>query len=500
MKKIIFIIAILFSLPIFSQTTEDKVLAEAKYLLSVKQYHNVVTLLEGKENIVARNPRVLYCLIKARNYILGKQANTDKYDYTMVEELRKDIQKFFVLSKTKKKKIPADIEAEVADINQKLSKLPSKEEYLALQRKKVVEEQLKLISKAYQDDKYDEVLKLVELYNRSDIPTYELAYYKAMAKYHLLHPETVEFSQIDDARTLLNTYLKHYSDKNITYDSSVKIALTVLDKYPQTEAELLRMRMEAKREAELYENARTLFKQVTYNFDYTSWEQIDNARKATAEYLSLGIKNNSHYQEIEQNSNVLKDVYPKTEADYYKLKTEAIRRENLIVKKNMRMQKRYDREERREYRKSYWGKFASLGYEGGTIAHGLRFECGGSRSLVGFFVNGRSSFKDSEMLMKLVGTDFFPENKIEFIGGLNFRVFQWAYLNIGAGVGMLSFPSINEYLQIKTIKDKTYTAGYLGISFRAGTRFNIIGGFSYIDITEKIYAPEATFGFTINLL
>ena len=64
----------------------------------------------------------------------------------------------------------------------------------------------------------------------------------------------------------------------------------------------------------------------------------------------------------------------------------------------------------------------------------------------------------------------------------------------------LSFPSINEYLQIKTIKDKTYTAGYLGISFRAGTRFNIIGGFSYIDITEKIYAPEATFGFTINLL
>ena len=500
MKKIIFIIAILFSLPIFSQTAEDKVLAEAKYLLSVKQYHNVVTLLEGKENIVARNPRVLYCLIKARNYILGKQANTDKYDYIMVEELRKDIQKFSVLSKTKKKKIPADIEAEIADINQKLSKLPSKEEYLALQRKKVVEEQLKLISKAYQDDKYDEVLKLVELYNRSDIPTYELAYYKAMAKYHLLHPETVEFKQIDDVRTLLNTYLEHYSDKNITYNGSIKFALTVLDKYPQTEAELLRMRMEAKREAELYENARTLFKQVTYNFDYTSWEQIDNARKATAEYLSLGIKNNSHYQEIEQNSNVLEDVYPKTETDYYKLKTEAIRRENLIVKKNMRIQKRYDREERREYRKSYWGKFASLGYEGGTIAHGLRFECGGSRSLVGFFVNGRSSFKDNEMLMKFVGTDSFPENKIEFIGGLNFRVFQWAYLNIGAGVGMLSFPSINEYLQIKTIKDKTYTAGYLGVSFRAGTRFNIIGGLSYIDITEKIYAPEATFGFTVNLL
>jgi hypothetical protein len=494
MKKILFIIAILFSLPIFSQTAEDKVLAEAKYLLSVKQYHNVVTLLEGKENIVERNPRVLYCLIKARIYILGKQANTDKYDYTMVEELRKDIEKFSVLSKTKKKKIPSDIEAEIADIKQKLSKLPSKEEYLALQRKKAVEEQLKLIYKAYEEDKYDEVLRLIELYNRSDIPAYELAYYKAIAKYYLLlHPETAEFKQIDDVRTLLNVYLEHYSHKNIAYDNNIKEALTILNKYPETEAEFLQMRMEAKREAELYKKANTLFKQLTYNFNYISWEQIDNARKATAEYLLLGIKNNSHYQEIKQNSNVLEDVYPKTEADYYKLKTEATRRENLILK-------RYDREERREYRKSYWGKFASLGYEGGTIAHGLRFECGGSRSLVGFFVNGRSSFKDNEMLIKFVGTDSFPENKIEFIGGLNFRVFQWAYLNVGAGVGMLSFPSINEYLQIKTIKDKTYTAGYLGVSFRAGTRFNIIGGLSYIDITEKFYTPEVTFGFTINLL
>lgn len=335
MKKIIFIIAILFSLPIFSQTAEDKVLAEAKYLLSVKQYHNVVTLLEGKENIVARNPRVLYCLIKARNYILGKQANTDKYDYTMVEELRKDIQKFSVLSKTKKKKIPADIEAEIADINQKLSKLPSKEEYLALQRKKIEEEQLKLISKTYEDDKYDkieedqlkliskayeenkfdEVLRLIEVNKHSDIPTYELVYYKAMAKYYLLYPGTVEFNQIDYVRTLLNKYLKYYSDKNITYNSSIKFALTVLDNLNRgTE-----LRMNAKREAELYENARTLFKQVSRNLNYTSWEDIVKARNATAEYLSLGAIYRSHYNEIEQNSNVL-NTYPKTAADYYKLK------------------------------------------------------------------------------------------------------------------------------------------------------------------------------------
>ncbi len=306
MKKIIFIIAILFSLPIFSQTAEDKVLAEAKNTVQRGQYNQAIRLLEEKENVVGNNPRALYYLIKAR-YALVMQANINDNNYAIVEELRKDIQKFSVLSKTKKKKIPADIEAEVADINQKLNKISND---------KIAEEQLNFIIKAYENNKYDEVLRLVKLYNRSDIPTYKLVYYKAMAKYHLLPPEIAEFSQIDDARTLLNTYLEHYSDKNITYDSSVKIALTVLDKYPKTEAEL---RMNAKREAELYENARTLFNQLSRNLNYTSWEDIVKARNATAEYLSLGAIYRSHYNEIEQNSNVL-NTYPKTAADYYKLK------------------------------------------------------------------------------------------------------------------------------------------------------------------------------------
>ena len=202
--------------------------------------------------------------------------------------------------------------------------------------------------------------------------------------------------------------------------------------------------------------------------------------------------NRSHYKEIERNSEEL-NTYPETEEAYNKEKNDEKRR-------TIEAKKKADREKRREDRKDYWGKFASLGYEGGTIAHGLRFECGGSRSLVGFFVNARSSFKGKDELTNFIGSNDFPENKTEFIGGLNFRIFQWAYLNIGAGVGTHYYPFMNDYRREATVKDKTYIAGYEGITFRIGKRFNLLGGLSFIDVTKKFYTPEFTFGFTINLL
>lgn len=504
MKKIIFIIALLFSLPIFSQTPIDKILGEAKYLVNEGEYNQVIKLLEEKENVVGNNPRALYYLIKAR-YALVMQANTNDNNYAIVEELRKNIQKFSVLSKSKKKKIPADIEAEVADIKQKLSKISSKEEYI--RQKEVADNQLKLITTAYAKNDYNEVLKLIEQYKLSDIPVYELGYYRAMAAGKLLQPETAEFKQIDDVRTLLNAYLEHYSHMNIAYDNNIKEALTVLSKYPTTEADFLQKRMDAKREEELYKKASALFDRLTYNFNYTSWEEIDNARKATAEYLLLGVKNYSHYQEIEQNSNVLKNVYPKTEAAYNKQKNDEIRLA-IIAKEAKKEPKQTIREPKHYYysggsqekREKYWGRFVSFGYEGGTIAHGLRFECGGGRSLVGFFVNARSSFKGKDELARFIEGRDFSKNKSEFIVGLNFRVFQRVYLNIGTGMGILFYPSINDYRRDSIIKEKTYTPGYLGMTFRLGTWLNIVGGLSYIDITEKIYMPEATFGFTINFL
>ena len=498
MKKIIFIIVLLFSLPIFSQTPIDKILGEAKYLVYEGEYNQAIKLLEGKKNIVRDNPRALYYLIKARYALI--EADIDDYDYTIVEELRKNIYKFSNLDKAKKKKIPSDIEAEVADINEKLNKFPSKEEYIAQRQKKIADKQLKDIAEAYKRSYYSEVLKLIEQYKLSDIPIYELGYYRAMAAYKLLQPETAEFKEIDDVRTLLNAYLEHYSHKNIVYDNNIKEALTVLNKYPTTEAELLQKREDAKREEELYKKATSLFEKLSYDFKDTTWEDITNARKATDEYLYLGVINYFHYQEIDRNSNILVNNYPKTEAIYNNIKAEAIRREKLIAKEAIRRQNRYDREERQEDRKRYWGKFASLGYEGGTIAHGLRFECGGSRSLVGFFVNARSSFKGKDELTNFIGSNDFPENKTEFIGGLNFRIFQWAYLNIGAGVGTHYYPFMNDYRREATVKDKTYIAGYEGITFRVGKRFNLLGGLSFIDVTKKFYTPEFTFGFTINLL
>ncbi len=92
MKKIIFIIALLFSLPIFSQTPIDKILGEAKNTVQRGQYNQAIRLLEEKENIVRDNPRALYYLIKARYALI--EADIDDYDYTIVEELRKNIYKF----------------------------------------------------------------------------------------------------------------------------------------------------------------------------------------------------------------------------------------------------------------------------------------------------------------------------------------------------------------------------------------------------------------------
>ena len=312
MKKIIFIIALLFSLPIFSQTPIDKILGEAKYLVYEGEYNQAIKLLEGKKNIVRDNPRALYYLIKARYALI--EADIDDYDYTIVEELRKNIYKFSSLDKAKKKKIPSDIEAEVADINEKLNKFPSKEEYITQRQKKIANKQLKDIAEAYKRSYYNEVLRLIELYKLSDIPIYELGYYRAMAAYKLLQPETAEFKQIDDVRTLLNAYLEHYSHKNIVYDNNIKEALTVLNKYPTTEAELLQKRANIIREAELYKKATSLFGKW-----YTSWEDIVNARNATTEYLLLGVINRSHYKEIERNSEEL-NTYPETEEAYNKKK------------------------------------------------------------------------------------------------------------------------------------------------------------------------------------
>ena len=158
-----------------------------------------------------------------------------------------------------------------------------------------------------------------------------------------------------------------------------------------------------------------------------------------------------------------------------------------------------DRAARRAARATYWGRFFSVGYEGGTIApFGIRGELGGSDKRIGAFLNFRSSLRSTSKLEQYAREDF-PANKTEFVGGASLRLTHWAYLNVGGGIGWHHYPFVNEYAHEQTLERKSYIPGYWGATFRLTKLINVVGGMSYIAFTERLYAPEYTFGITINL-
>jgi hypothetical protein len=158
-----------------------------------------------------------------------------------------------------------------------------------------------------------------------------------------------------------------------------------------------------------------------------------------------------------------------------------------------------DRAARRAARATYWGRFFSVGYEGGTIApFGIRGELGGSDKRIGAFLNFRSSLRRASKLEQYAREDF-PANKTEFVGGASVRLTHWAYLNVGGGIGWHHYPFVNEYAHEQTLEQKSYIPGYWGATFRLTKLINVVGGMSYIAFTERLYAPEYTFGITINL-
>ena len=158
-----------------------------------------------------------------------------------------------------------------------------------------------------------------------------------------------------------------------------------------------------------------------------------------------------------------------------------------------------DRAARCAARAAYWGRFFSVGYEGGTIApFGIRGELGGSDKRIGAFLNFRSSLRRASKLEQYAREDF-PANKTEFVGGASVRLTHWAYLNVGGGIGWHHYPFVNEYAHEQTLERKSYIPGYWGATFRLTKLINVVGGMSYIAFTERLYAPEYTFGITINL-
>lgn len=158
-----------------------------------------------------------------------------------------------------------------------------------------------------------------------------------------------------------------------------------------------------------------------------------------------------------------------------------------------------DRAAQRAECAAYWGRFFSVGYEGGKIApFGIRGELGGSDKRIGAFMSFRTSLRSASQLEQYAREDF-PANKMEFVGGPSLRLTHRIYLNVGGGIGWHYYPFVNEYAHEQTIERRSYIPGYWGLTLRLTKGVNLVGGMSYIAFTERLYAPEYTFGVTINL-
>lgn len=139
--------------------------------------------------------------------------------------------------------------------------------------------------------------------------------------------------------------------------------------------------------------------------------------------------------------------------------------------------------------------FSSLGFQSGEIAkYGLLYESGGKRT-VGFHMSFRSSFTSEEDILNGVGT----ENKTEADLGLNFKLSNRIYLNIGAGYGYYDKIFRNDYAGTLTLEKTGYLLATSGLMIRISNIININGGVSFMNIDNEFYKPEITFGVSFNL-
>lgn len=155
----------------------------------------------------------------------------------------------------------------------------------------------------------------------------------------------------------------------------------------------------------------------------------------------------------------------------------------------------YTANEPKEKPKTKLSSFSSLGLQSGEIAkYGLLYERGG-KSFIGFHMAIRTSLTSEEDILDGSVT----ENKSEIDLGPNFKISRHVYLNLGAGYGMYSFMSRNDYSGTSEIKKTGYLVTSAGLMIRLGKVVNINGGASFMDIDKDIYKPEIIFGLSFNL-
>ncbi|MGV4413230.1 hypothetical protein [Chryseobacterium sp. T1] len=531
MRILKYLILPFFAVFVMAQTTLDQ-----KVIVAAKEYKkgNYTSVINQLEKEPKSDYRVLFF------YTLSKQKKMTDNNIDEVFEVKSLAKQYLNNFSSKNKSYTNEIENLIRDLNEYPD---TKEEYYALLEQRKLEEieeekrrKISILRSQFVSGDYSDVVYYTNIYKDSEVDEYILSYYKTISE-DALFKKMRKYDYINDLqknRIALNEYLQTYGEKDSVFSNDVEARLkelnakfpTTLEQYNLVLKDLERIDFEKELE-EAYNNIVNNYNKKYYDatlqlikdfpsntkFDtdllyYKSkslyellcskqysntltFEDIEIARNAFNLYLSKNNnKSSNEYQDASLIVERLRLNYPLSQKEWNKRKEDEKKLADKKLKEDLKRTQKANR-----YAKPL-ENFIAFGYEGGTIAkYGVRFEVGGG-SFVGFFLNVRTSLiKDEEILR----TNSEIKNKNEAIIGANFKLLKWAFFNLGGGYGFYKYPQRNDYAYTYTIQQKEYYAAYTGLTLRLGNRVNLVGGASFIDINKDFYAPEYTFGLTINL-
>lgn len=535
MKKIGFILFIFCYLPILAQK-KDQLILTAKDYYDRQEYTKAINILKRED--IKRTEPGLFNLIRSQYRLVSHNyyENIYEFNYEELEQLREYIADYFTMFQKKSNKARGLLEIQEIDREVRESYPMTKEAFMEEITRKLQSKILHEAETLLAQGQYEQLFSLMDKVDEEKIlPYYHIAFYRALGHSRNLNDLTISFEKLTQVRNELQTYTNTFRNEDISYTKRISAAIAYLENYPKTLAEYEKEKKEKqiKEEVEIIEAAynkanyddvltriiqfqkqypnnnyqsRILYvKGASYYYLFKgnsfSWTYLQEARKALNEYLDsyTSFAKDNYYIA----KSLLQDLntdYPKDPSDQKRKEEESRKAQIAYNKEQQKRERRVERFIRRIHRRDYWGSFFAIGYEYGRIApYGFRIEFGSSKRRIGGFLLGRGSFDDTSKLENYI-LDEFPKNKMEAIVGLNFRFTHWAYLNVGQGIGQHYYPELNDYNQKINLERKIYMAGYAGATFRLGTRINLIGGMSFIAVTEGLYTPEYTFGLTINLI
>lgn len=536
MKKPIILFFILFSAIILAQVSRDANVQKAADFVKAEKWEQVLSVLQ-KEN--KDDPEVLFFVTVAEFKVLKDNENDDFMSVNKVRTYATQYLQKFGGRKADWSQTIKDIYSSLDEIN------PAKnvEEYLAnekqkerLRIEKLNAEKLKFLQDQLSTENYQRLKSTIHSYESENLlEPYHLDYFKSVAEYGLLKMnDNYEISDVQFVKKQLTGYLSNHGSSNSFYSESIRTALSFINEnFANTEAELVMKRAELAK-SKYKQKLKADFDQIKQNYinnSYTTVIQKADFYPADAEFSEEVIyykvlsqysvfmesddrefnnisqlrndlqgfisnkkfSNSLYKKEVENKLTYINTAFPKTLQEFNDQKDQAQRK---LLKEREDQQRAANQAERKSNmsRRMSNGFFA-IGYEGGTIAkYGIRLEKGGE-STIGFFLNARTSFvNDADLLSGKV-----VENKNEAVAGPSIKIAPWMFINVGAGYGFYKFAARNDYASTMNLEEKDYVVGYGGVTFRLGPTINIVGGASFIDITEDFYTPEYTFGLTINL-